>query len=69
MIEAAESFALAALEASDLVEEALVAHEKGDPGTNELVDRAEQAINAREKHAGSAEVHVSGNEGAITRAG
>jgi hypothetical protein len=63
MIQAAESFALAALEASDLVQEALVAHEKGhprtsaeqaiaaetlDPGTKELVDRAEQAIDALE---------------------
>ena len=47
MIEAAESFVLAALEASDLVEEALVAHEKGQPRTYEF-DLAEQAINALE---------------------
>jgi len=45
MIEAAESFVLAALEASDLVEEALVAHEKGQPRTYEF-DLAEQAIAA-----------------------
>jgi hypothetical protein len=45
MIQAAESFALAALEASDLVEEALVAHEKGQPRPNEF-DPAEQAIAA-----------------------
>jgi hypothetical protein len=45
MIEASENFALAALEAADLVREALVAHEKGHPRTNE-VNPAEQAIAA-----------------------
>jgi hypothetical protein len=48
MLEAAERFALACVETADLVDEAITSQKTGDAGMNELVDRAEQAVNALE---------------------